>query len=165
MGHNNLELLRNNRHWGHFGIVPCTSFGQLKIGCWFPSRYRTNLLFELTDCLTTYGVHIIVFPSKVISTYIISLGGRPFHPSVPSSVHPSSSSRKKKMMEREEDDDSWRREQCIHMFCVENLAGERNGSISCRRDCQERRASRCSSRGGPEAARGLYNMALFEAWT
>jgi hypothetical protein len=38
------------------------------------------------------------------STYIISLGGRPFHPfissSVPSSIHPSS--RKKKTMEEEE---------------------------------------------------------------
>jgi hypothetical protein len=54
------------------------------------------------------------------------------HPSVSSNVHPSSSSRKKKMMEREEDDDSWRRQQIIHMFCVENLAGERNGSISCK---------------------------------
>jgi hypothetical protein len=32
------------------------------------------------------------------STYIISLGGRPFHPSVPSSIHPSSSSPKKKTM-------------------------------------------------------------------
>jgi hypothetical protein len=31
-------------------------------------------------------------------TAIISLGGRPFHPSVLSSIHPSSSSRKKKMM-------------------------------------------------------------------
>ncbi len=50
-GHNNLELLRNNGvDWGHFGIVPCTSFGQLQIGCWFPSPYRTNLLFELTYC-------------------------------------------------------------------------------------------------------------------
>ncbi len=42
-------------------------------------------------------------PIKQVSVdYIISLGGRPFHPSVPSSVsssiHPSSSSRKKKMM-------------------------------------------------------------------
>jgi hypothetical protein len=46
-----LELLRNNGvDWGHFGIVPCTSFGQLQIGCWFPSPYRTNLLFELTYC-------------------------------------------------------------------------------------------------------------------
>jgi len=27
-------------------------------------------------------------------------GGRPFHPSVPSSIHPSSSSRKKKMRKR-----------------------------------------------------------------
>jgi hypothetical protein len=27
-----------------------------------------------------------------VSTYIISLGGRPFHPSVPSSIHPSKSS-------------------------------------------------------------------------
>jgi hypothetical protein len=31
------------------------------------------------------------------------LGGRPFHPSVPSSIHPSFSSRKKKMMEEEEE--------------------------------------------------------------
>jgi len=49
-----------------------------------------------------------------LSSYIISLvlsgcdgGGRPFHPSVPSSVpasiHPSSSSRKKKMTEEEEE--------------------------------------------------------------
>ncbi len=33
------------------------------------------------------------------------LGGRPFHPSVLSSIHPSSSSRKKKMMEEEEEED------------------------------------------------------------
>jgi hypothetical protein len=48
------------------------------------------------------------------STYIISLGGRPFHPSVPSSVHPSSSSRKKKMMEEEEDE--WRHQHFIQIF-------------------------------------------------
>jgi hypothetical protein len=39
---------------------------------------------------------------KYIYLYNI-LGGRPFHPSVPSSIHPSSSSRKKKMMEEEEE--------------------------------------------------------------
>ncbi len=38
----------------------------------------------------------------------LSSGGRPFHPSVLSSIHPSSSSRKKKMMEEEDDDDEWR---------------------------------------------------------
>jgi hypothetical protein len=45
------------------------------------------------------------------STYIISLvlsgcdgRGCPFHPSVLSSIHPSSSSRKKKMMEEEEEE-------------------------------------------------------------
>jgi hypothetical protein len=36
------------------------------------------------------------------------LGGRPSHPSVPSSIHPSFSSWKKKMMEEEEEDDEWR---------------------------------------------------------
>jgi hypothetical protein len=41
------------------------------------------------------------------------LFGRPFHPSVPSSIHPSSSSRKKKMMEEEEEDDKWRQQQFI----------------------------------------------------
>jgi hypothetical protein len=47
---------------------------------------------------------------------ILSLfgGGHPFHPSVPSSIHPSSSSRKKKMMEEEEDE--WQQEQFIQMF-------------------------------------------------
>jgi hypothetical protein len=39
------------------------------------------------------------------------LFGRPFHPSVSSSIHPSSSSRKKKMMEEEEDE--WRQQQFI----------------------------------------------------
>jgi hypothetical protein len=45
------------------------------------------------------------------------LGGRPFHPFVPSSVlspiHPSSSSWKKKMMEEEEDE--WQEQQFIQM--------------------------------------------------
>jgi hypothetical protein len=42
----------------------------------------------------------------VVIYNILSLsgGGRPSHPSVPSSIHPSSSSRKKKMMEEEEDE-------------------------------------------------------------
>jgi hypothetical protein len=44
----------------------------------------------------------------ILSLYIISLVlsccGRPFHPSVPSSIHPSSSSRKKKMTEEEEEE-------------------------------------------------------------
>jgi hypothetical protein len=40
------------------------------------------------------------------STYIISLGGRPFHPSVPSSIHPTSSSWKKKMTKEKEEDES-----------------------------------------------------------
>jgi hypothetical protein len=48
----------------------------------------------------------------------LSGGGRPFHPSVPSSVlssiHPSSSS-SKKMMEEEEEDE-WRQQQFIQMF-------------------------------------------------
>ncbi len=34
----------------------------------------------------------------------LSGGGRPFHPSVPSSIHPSSSSPKKKMEEEEEEE-------------------------------------------------------------
>jgi hypothetical protein len=42
----------------------------------------------------------------------LSDGGRPFHPSVSSFIHPSSSSRKKKMME-EEDNDEWRQQQFI----------------------------------------------------
>jgi hypothetical protein len=46
----------------------------------------------------------------------LSGGGRPFHPSVPSSIHPSSSSRKKKMMEEEEEEDEWRQQQFIQMF-------------------------------------------------
>jgi hypothetical protein len=45
------------------------------------------------------------------------LGGRPFHPSVLSSIHPSSSSRKKKMMEGEEEDDEWwQQQQFIQTF-------------------------------------------------
>jgi hypothetical protein len=56
----------------------------------------------------------------VIIIYLYNiLGGRPFHPSVPSSVsssiHPSFSSTKKKMME-EEDDDEWRQQQFIQTF-------------------------------------------------
>jgi hypothetical protein len=43
----------------------------------------------------------------------LSDGGCPFHPSVPSSIHPSSSSRKKKMMEEE---DEWLQQQFIQMF-------------------------------------------------
>ncbi len=38
------------------------------------------------------------------------------HPSIPSSIHPSSSSRKKKMMEEEEDEDEWQQQQFIQMF-------------------------------------------------
>ncbi len=61
-----------------------------------------------------------------LSSYIISLVlsacGRPFHPSVPSSVpssiHSSSSSRKKEMMEEEEDE--WRQQQFIQMFMWSN---------------------------------------------
>jgi hypothetical protein len=52
------------------------------------------------------GCYIYIY----ISLYIISLvlsgcdgGGRLFHPSVLSSIHPSSSSWKKKMMEEEEE--------------------------------------------------------------
>jgi hypothetical protein len=41
-------------------------------------------------------------------------GGRSFHPSVSSSIHPSSSSWKKKMMEEEEDE--WQQQQFIQMF-------------------------------------------------
>jgi hypothetical protein len=48
--------------------------------------------------------------------FSLSGAGRPFHPSVPSSIHASSSSRKKKMMEEEEDDDEWRQQQFIQMF-------------------------------------------------
>jgi hypothetical protein len=47
----------------------------------------------------------------------LSDGGRPFHPSILSSIHPSSSSRKKKMMEEEENDDECRQQQqFIQMF-------------------------------------------------
>jgi hypothetical protein len=52
-----------------------------------------------------FDLEEIAFETFNISTYIISLGGRPFHPSVLSSVHPSSSSPKNKMMEEEEEDD------------------------------------------------------------
>jgi hypothetical protein len=46
------------------------------------------------------GIHIILdFDFILISIYLYNiLGGRPFHPSVPSSIHPSSSSPKKKTM-------------------------------------------------------------------
>jgi hypothetical protein len=44
----------------------------------------------------------------------LSACGRPFHPSVPSSIHSTSSSRKKEMMEEEEDE--WRQQQFIQMF-------------------------------------------------
>jgi hypothetical protein len=47
------------------------------------------------------------------------VSGRPFHPSVLSSIHPSSSSRKKKMMEEKEDE--WRQQQFIQMFMQSNL--------------------------------------------
>jgi hypothetical protein len=63
-------------------------------------------------------LHLVFFPQNLVgtqqvsSTYIISLvlsgcdsGGRPFHPSVPSSIHPSSSSRKKEMTEEEEEEE------------------------------------------------------------
>jgi hypothetical protein len=49
-----------------------------------------------------------------VGIYLYLLGGRPFHPSVSSSIHPSSSSRKKKMMEEEEDE--WQHQQFIQMF-------------------------------------------------
>ncbi len=39
--------------------------------------------------------------------FSLSGGRRPFHPSVPSSIHPSSSSWKKKMMEEEDEDEWW----------------------------------------------------------
>jgi hypothetical protein len=78
------------------------------------------------DPLPIFVTNLTIIPliTTFISSYIISLvlsacGGRPFHPSVPSSVlsfiHPSSSSWKKKMME-EEKDDEWRQEQFIEMF-------------------------------------------------
>jgi hypothetical protein len=44
------------------------------------------------------------------------LYGHPFHPSVPSSIHPSSSSWKKKMMEEDDDDDEWQQQQFIQTF-------------------------------------------------
>jgi hypothetical protein len=45
----------------------------------------------------------------------VVVSGRPFHPFIPLSIHPSSSSRKKKMME-EEEEDKWLQQQFIHMF-------------------------------------------------
>jgi len=67
-------------------------------------------IFRALHC----SVHSVdhVLHNQHLSTYIISLGGRPFHPSVPSSVHPSSLSRKKIMEEEEE----WRQQQFIQMF-------------------------------------------------
>jgi hypothetical protein len=63
-----------------------------------------------------YSNQYCIAKLHLISSYIISLvlsgcdgGGRPFHPSVPSSVpssiHPSSSSRKKKMTEEQEEEE------------------------------------------------------------
>jgi hypothetical protein len=82
-------------HWYHWkeGIWCVT--GSLKTG-WREGYFMDN---SIVQSINIY-----------ISLYIISLvlsgcdgGGRPFHPSVPSSIHPSSSSRKKKMMEEEEE--------------------------------------------------------------
>jgi hypothetical protein len=45
------------------------------------------------------------------SRHLVS-GGRPFHPSIPSSIHPSSSSQKKKKMEEEEEGE-WRQQRLL----------------------------------------------------
>jgi len=72
--------------------------------------------------LASYQGKDIVFRLIIFIYNILSLsgGGRPFYPSVPtsvpSSIHPSSSSRKKKMMEEDDDDDEWRQQQFIQMF-------------------------------------------------
>ncbi len=52
---------------------------------------------RLQDFFSLHIVSNIII--SVVSVCPVSVDGSPFHPSVPSSVHPSSSSRKKKMME------------------------------------------------------------------
>jgi hypothetical protein len=61
----------------------------------------------------SYILFISIFIYNILS---LSGGGRLFHPSVLSSIHPSSSSLKKKMMEEEEEEDEWRQQQFIQMF-------------------------------------------------
>jgi hypothetical protein len=103
----------------YFSILGISYFQVYKKLLGFFLRLSIGLMMIQSGILVAKEMvgHANLVPNLVsLSTYIISLGGRPFHPSVPSSVHPSSSSRKKKMMEREEDDDSWRRQQFIHMF-------------------------------------------------
>jgi hypothetical protein len=58
-------------------------------------------------------LEVSIFIYNILS---LSGGGRPFHSSVLSSIHPSSSSRKKKKMMEEEEDDEWRQPQFIQMF-------------------------------------------------
>ncbi len=67
------------------------------------------------------SIRPIIHPSKFLIPEEKDDGRGPFHPSVLSSIHPSSSSRKKKMMEEEEDDyDEWQQQQFIQMFMWSN---------------------------------------------
>jgi hypothetical protein len=59
------------------------------------------------SCVRVMAIFNVSLPYTFASRHLSS-GGRPFHPSVPSSIHLSSSSWKKKMMEEEEEDDEWR---------------------------------------------------------
>ncbi len=69
-------------------------------------RHQSVLLWSATHTKT--HTHTQTHTSLYIISLSLSGGGRPFHPSVqssvPSSIHPSSSSRKKKMMEEEEEE-------------------------------------------------------------
>jgi hypothetical protein len=67
--------------------------------CRYQFAKATNLAtLSYNFCFGVFLSFFFLFQTMESSTYIISLGGRPFHPSISSSVHPSSSSRKKKMM-------------------------------------------------------------------
>jgi hypothetical protein len=77
-----------------------------------------NLNYNLNLVLFYITIYVHTINSKDIIYLYNIVGGRPFYPSVlssvSSSIHPSSSSRKKKMME--EDDDEWRQQQFIQTF-------------------------------------------------
>jgi len=61
-----------------------------------------NWRFYFFPWLST-GAFSPSFLSLVYNILGVYLSGHPFHPSIPSSIHPSSSSQKKKMMEEEEE--------------------------------------------------------------
>jgi hypothetical protein len=61
--------------------------------------HQTRILSLKNPLTETKILHDIIYLYNI-------LGGRPFHPSVSSSIHPTCSSRKNKMMEEEEEDES-----------------------------------------------------------